>query len=312
MSRLIVFCGLCGQEAGIELEVPADATQEEMRAAVAAQIGAPSLRCGRCRSELLSKSGIPTTADPPRIALAQKAERMRKRIRGVRFAVGSAHGPRASVWRLWVNRNDVYVAARVAASEMKVSLHASGKWRSGFTDQHLQRANPLISLDRDRALDKWERPPQFAPGWTRAFTITVPASEIVASDVVVSDPDEIIWIDPLPEGWATVFTVLLSAPDATGSEGRGFATAAGREQFTEVVAVIELKNGEHVWVVAHAEQLSQEWQQNLDSLRTQILQMGAEPIADARADPEPHDLRGFVSGYEDDGTRFYIDLALPE
>jgi hypothetical protein len=290
MPRLVVFCALCGYEPGIELEVSADATPEEMRAAMAAHTGTPSMRCERCRSELLPESGVLTTGDPPRLELARKAERMRKRIRGVRFAVGSTDGPRGSVWRIWVNRNDVYVAARVAASEMKVSLHASGKWRSAFTERHVQREDALISSDRDRAVDKWERPAEFAPGWTRAFVIVVPASEVVPSAAIIPDPQEIIWIDPLPEGWATIFTVLLSAPDATGSDGRGFATAAGREHFTEVVTAIELENGGRAWVVAHAEELSDEWRRNLEALRGQVLQEGAKAIVKARQDPQPHDL----------------------
>ena len=311
MPRLVVFCGLCGFEPGIELEVQAHATPEEMRAAVAAHVGSPSLRCARCHSELLPGSGVLTTGDPPRLELARKAERMRKRIRGARFAVGSTDGPRGSVWRIWVNGNDVYVAARVAASEMKVSLHASGKWRSAFTERHVQREDALIASDRDRAVDKWERPDEFAPGWTRAFVIVVPASEVVPSQAVITDPGEIIWIDPLPDGWATIFTVLLSAPDATGSDGRGFATAAGRENFTEVVTAIELRKGERAWVVAHAEELSEEWRQNLEALRAQMLSQGAEAMATARQDPQPHDLRAFASGHYDDGTRFYTDIALP-
>jgi len=209
-----------------------------------------------------------------------------------------------------VNGNDVYVAARVAASEMKVSLHASGKWRSAFTERHVQREDALISADRDRAVDKWERPGEFAPGWTRAFVIVVPASEVVPSEAVIPDPQEIIWIDPLPEGWATIFTVLLSAPGATGSEGRGFATAAGREHFTEVVTAIDLENGERAWVVAHAEELSDQWKQNLEALRMKMLSEGAQAIAEARQDPQPHDLRAFASGYYEDGTRFYTDIAL--
>jgi uncharacterized protein YfaT (DUF1175 family) len=210
-----------------------------------------------------------------------------------------------------VNQNDVYIAARVAASEMKVSLHGSGVWRDAFTEKHLARENALIDSSRDRAVDRWSRPPEFAPGWTRAFAIIVPSSEVVPSEVEIAKPDDIIWIDPLPEGWETHLTVLLSAPGATGSEGRGFATAVGRENFTEVVTRLELANGEHVWVVAHAEQMTEESRLNLEALRESILSGGAAVIEQAAADDEPHDLRGFAGGYQEDGTRFYADIAIP-
>ena len=310
MTRLVVHCGLCGHEPGVQLDVADDATAEQMREAVAELIG-PSLRCERCNSILLSESGIAADHEPPRVAQARQAEQMRRRIRGVRFAVGSPDGPHGTTWRIWVNRNDVYVAARSAATDMKVSLHASGSWRAAFTERHMASENPLISTDRDRAVDRWNRPAEFATGWTRAFTIVVPASEVVASEVAIARADEIIWIDPLPDGWATHFNVLLAAPDATGSEGRGYATAEGRENFTDVVTAIALENGERAWVVVHAEEVDDSMKDMIETVRSKAVTEGADAIARVHASGEPYDLRGFAGGVQADGTRFYLDFALP-
>src|SRR5271167_2796153 len=52
----------------------------------------------------------------------------------VRFAVGPPNGPTSNSRKLWANRKgDVYIACRDDFKEAKVSLHASGRWRMGFT-----------------------------------------------------------------------------------------------------------------------------------------------------------------------------------
>ncbi len=247
--------------------------------------------------------------------MADASERMRRKIKGIRFALGTPDGPRSTVWRVWVSGDEVYIAARGIGDEMKVSLHSSGTWRYAFTEKHLAREKPLIDAERDRAVDRWRRPHEFAPGWTRAFSILIPTSELVASSVVVEKPNDIIWLDPLPEGWAARFTVLLSAPGATGTEGRGFATAAGRENDTEVVTVLPLRNSERVWVVAHAEEVDAGVARMIEDVRRRAtaLDQGGGAIAAAKADAtEPTQIRMFAGGHEADGTRFFLDVALPE
>jgi hypothetical protein len=311
--QIVIHCGLCGYQPGVILTLDAPPnSDEELRRLIAEQVGA-SMRCDRCHSELLPGTGtLAVEAEPPRIALARKAERMRRKMKGVRFAVGEPNGScHGSVWRLWVNGNDVYIAARAITSAQKVSLHASGDWRVAFTNPYMSRASRLVPAGRGRIIDRWPRPPEFAPGWTRGFVIRVPASEVVPSVPLVDDPSDIVWLNRLPDGWCTHVTVLLSASDATGSGGRGFATAAGRENFTEVVTKLTLRDGSHVWVVAHAEEMTQSQQAQVEELRERTQAGGAVAIGKARKDSQA-DLRGFAGGYDDDGTRFFLDLALPD
>jgi len=45
--------------------------------------------------------------------------------RTLRFAVGTAQEYRSAIWRLWVERNDAYLAARTLGGLIKLSLHES-------------------------------------------------------------------------------------------------------------------------------------------------------------------------------------------
>jgi hypothetical protein len=44
----------------------------------------------------------------------------------LRVVVGTEFGPRSAVWRIWTQKNEVYVAPRSLGGEIKTSLHASG------------------------------------------------------------------------------------------------------------------------------------------------------------------------------------------
>ena len=60
-----------------------------------------------------------------------------------------------------------------------MSLHESGRWRYAFTAKHQFGPKPLIGPDEDRAKFKWERPPEVFAGFTRAFVICVPSTELM-------------------------------------------------------------------------------------------------------------------------------------
>ena len=91
----------------------------------------------------------------------------------LRVAVGSAraHG---STWRLWHSgtRDDLYVGTRSTASEMKVSLHASGDFRAAFTEQHVMSNERLAAADQ-RVIRQW-RPREVQPGVSCALSLREP------------------------------------------------------------------------------------------------------------------------------------------
>jgi len=310
VANVEVHCGRCGHLIGVGTEVDEPVTSEVTSTLLAELVGR-AVRCDRCGSVLDTASGQ-VLEDSPLFQRATAADRISRSMRGgTRWAVGSKEGPRSAVWRIWANRNDVYLSARYAASDYKVSLHASGKWRVAFTEHHLTRPQPLLSAGSDRALDRWDRPDEFAPGWTRAFLIMIPVSEVVPPAVPVDKPDEVVWIEPPPLNSVAHFDVVLSAPDARGArDGRGFAAPEGYTETTEVVTLFDLPNGERVWLLLHAEPTDAAFWAPMDEVRARMDVAARSKIAAASSDDTPHDLRAIVAGVTGDGVRFFIDLAL--
>jgi hypothetical protein len=149
----------------------------------------------------------------------------------------------------------------------------------------------------DRMQDRWSRPPEYAAGWKRAFVIIVPDTAVVWPPVDIKDAEEIVWIDPPAQGNAIFATVLLSARGATAGL-RGFSGATGDEDAIELVTVLDLKNGERVWVLAHEEPTPV-------ALRTQ-----RQRARDAANDDPTLDQRLF--GRFDEGLRFFLDAGPAE
>jgi len=118
----------------------------------------------------------------------------------LRFAVGEP-GRRSTVWRLWANAgtDDVYLASRQTAGEMKVSLHQSGDWRAQIVEP--DRAKTVHfgarSVEGGRILHRWRRPEPNAVGWTHALTIVLPGDQLsgVPNDQVRWD--DVRWL-PAP------------------------------------------------------------------------------------------------------------------
>lgn len=73
----------------------------------------------------------------------------------LRFAVGVPTGTSTNSWKVWVRGNDVYVACRDNFRAVKVSLHASGIWRVGFTDDFAKQRPDMFPAGGDRVWKKW-------------------------------------------------------------------------------------------------------------------------------------------------------------
>jgi hypothetical protein len=179
----------------------------------------------------------------------------------VRFGVGDPDGAQSSIWRMWTGRkrSDVYLAARMVAQDIKISLHESGNWRHAFTSEHMSGPSPLISHDQDRAVSKWQRSPEMSPGITMAFQILVSASEIMVpkqlTDVTPPGPQKAtVWVPRAPVGSITHFTVLFTSPLATAATS---SWPGRRSMGTKLVSRIGLPNGETVWIVTHEQQMSE-------------------------------------------------------
>lgn len=95
-------------------------------------------------------------------------------MRELRFAVVAADGRRSSVWRVWTQADEAYLATRSMAGQVKISLHASGYCQHGLT----QRVRDLMPLG-EQAFDRWYQP-QGQPGVLEpAYQIYFPGSELL-------------------------------------------------------------------------------------------------------------------------------------
>ncbi|WP_155826646.1 hypothetical protein [Jongsikchunia kroppenstedtii] len=158
----------------------------------------------------------------------------------VRFAVGSPDGPRSSTWRVWTSKtkNDWYAAVRVLAGRQKWSFHRSGVWRHAFLTE--EDAKPY--LDEDRVMDRWERPAEFTPGWTRALQIRVPVAGLrVGVDDGKGKP--VKFVDPADAG--VVCLELL--------QGEQDSHLDQLPSPSELLDFLQLPEGGFVVVAAHLE-----------------------------------------------------------
>ena len=225
-----------------------------------------------------------------------------------RFAVGKPEGPRAHVWLLSPAKNssDVYITGYGFRRSEKVSLHEHG-WRKAF----LEEDSPFVSPGEDRATDKWKRPPEFAPEVTKALEIIVPASEVTMPQRAEAKPDwegkEIAWVPSPPEGFATYFTVVYTAPDITARNLEiTWETEDGLHRYrARQIWRTELLNGQALWVVTHERPITEAQKEQLDRYKAAAKQAIGVDRFSAMVDP-----RAYLWRYDADGTRFFLDVSL--
>ncbi len=161
-------------------------------------------------------------------------------MNALRFAVGTRDDLRSSVWRLWANKNDLYLAARSQAMISKFSFHESGKYRFAVNSR-VERENDAA----DRALYKWIRPDEFTPGWTRCFGILVPPR--VTKMPLGNTFDEgksIELVAPPAKGKKVIFNIVLSHKMATPEH-----VVNGSAHQIKILGQIEMPK-EIAWLVA--------------------------------------------------------------
>lgn len=216
------------------------------------------------------------------------------------FAVGTPMGPRSSVFRIWSapGKSDVYITSRVVRGEFKASLHQSGKWRIGFTSEHVAGPNPLIPPTKDRALLKWSRPTPFDNGVTNAFQIIVPATEV--TNFSPPDTDEIIWVPRPGDDFETMFYVTFTSTTTRVTDWPG-----KRAMNTGLIGSFVLANGDTVWITTLDIPLRDSTTHVLKLRREQM----REEIEKRGITAKPGELRSLAIGVEND-VGFFAEVAI--
>ena len=214
----------------------------------------------------------------------------------IRFAVGEPGGSQSAVWLIFTRggESDIYVANQYVAGLLKVSLHESGVWRLAFTREYATALQASGASTLDRAQETWMRPAERVRGWTHAMSIVVPVADLWKPDPPIDLSPEIKWRPaPLP-GMESHFLILLE-------RGNGYVD---RRPTGDVVAVMQLPNGENLWVIATDVGSSVE-----DLRQYELLRASMRDRAEGASDQGS---RALVFGGRPDEARVLIDLYTGE
>jgi hypothetical protein len=241
-----------------------------------------------------------SSAAPPLIpnALATKAGLLPLRRGPVRFAVGPPDGLTSNSWRLWTTRRgDIYIACRDNFKEAKVSLHASGRWRMGFTTEALMKDKALLANDKDRAWEVWDEPPPTLPDTVVAFRLLFPNSELAVRPEQRSSKEwkQVIFIEAAPPGKLTVAKLFVTSGDRV----------LGHVSEPSVcLASLDIGENRRAQLVLHTDP------------EGDFPQFLAGNVAKARAQTElvgveiPNDAYGYFFGNRSDGSRFLVGARI--
>jgi hypothetical protein len=133
-----------------------------------------------------------------------------------RFAVGDPIGVTSNSWRVWTQKQNLYIACRDNFRETKVSLHASGRWRMGFTSEAVSKQPHLIAKNRNRAWDVWDIPEEDLPSPIAAFHLVFATSElaVLPEQRRSSDWKNVVFVEAAPAGKVTVGTLFITDTNA--------------------------------------------------------------------------------------------------
>lgn len=196
--------------------------------------------------------------------------------REIYFGIGDATGMHSSVWKVWVQGDEMY-AAQVSGYKpvVKLSVHKSGVCRLA----NVESATMDISWDQDRdprVSKRWLIPPVGGGGdWVGCFALRVPNLPVVrrfalAEVVAESKQSRVVLIKPAPPRCAVVI-MFVRTPSAEGE----VPTLSAQPQ--SVIGFLDLRSGPRIWILRTVQALSAEelatWRRHFASVRVS----GPEP-----------------------------------
>lgn len=130
-----------------------------------------------------------------------------------------------------------------------MSLHASGEWRMGFTQEAVRKCPGLLPKGRNRAWRIWRRPPPQIPDTVIAFRLLFPTSELAvrpeqrATEVWKKN---VIYIEAAPPDSGLMAAVTLFVTGANVN-----LRAESGESF--LLAYLDIGQGRRAQFIAHQE-----------------------------------------------------------
>lgn len=145
-----------------------------------------------------NKIGGNLSAGQNRCAMAKS------KTKTVRFAVGSAAGPKSAIWNIVFNPNkpdDIYLSPGPLMGDRKVSIHASGIRGYAFNDDgKADDARKRAGFPKKtRGIESWRQPErEVVSGFVHELSICVPTVDLSESAEVTTN-EHVIWVSPAGE-----------------------------------------------------------------------------------------------------------------
>lgn len=166
----------------------------------------------------------------------------------VRFGLGTPEGQYSTVWRVWVQGNEVYMTSRMFGRWMRLSLHSSGIWRWAF----IESSATARQMRGDRAQRKWLRPHQSSsPAGSQARPSCFPSPPSMGWEADPPETDKpVSWLEPPTKNEKVTVSLMIGAP--------GFTPARDllEEKRFPLLAELFLRSGGRVWVAAKRSRMS--------------------------------------------------------
>lgn len=124
-----------------------------------------------------------------------------------RFAVGSRHGQRSTIWKAWVQGDEAYLATRMFGKYQKVSFHATGQCQWSCTDEWVKQQEGRRNSDRH--IVRWEMKEPQSGHATLIFKVDIPMSE-VRSSPPPTDKKKVFWVAGAPSEAAVRFVFFIT------------------------------------------------------------------------------------------------------
>jgi hypothetical protein len=159
-------------------------------------------------------------------------------------------------------------------------------------------------MDDRLIFEQWERPQPLREGVTSAFEIVVPSAELALPRQPLPEDrkkhtKKVTWFPPAPEGCATHFIVMYTEP--------GWPTPEAAPDF---LSIFPLPDGRTVSIMVLEQAIPEDQQRQIEAYRQALVEEIRQSSAESRAAFEAAlELRGYLYGHNEFGTRFFIDIA---
>lgn len=141
--------------------------------------------------------------------------------RELKWAVGSASGPRSSIWKVKAHcrtkdgQHNVYVGTKEQMRAVKLSLHEPSIWQIGYDRNYFRKHWPD---EKREPFETFVPPPDLANGWKHATVILVPTTSLVERRFLTEQESAAIqWWPAPPASDHLQFHVVISEQDSDSS-----------------------------------------------------------------------------------------------